>query len=184
MSISEWYKPTHENVSPFDSSYREEFKLPPERTEQELRSLRAVISAMHKKPRVLDIAGGFGRIGSELTRQGLVKPLINLDLNREFLQLARKGGVEKVVQGDMRNLPFQEGSFDLALIMFTSFGYFDDKDNFRVLQEAYRVLDNDGVLVLDLPNYSRILRNFSVDRQIALSDGSFIHYKKESKGNT
>lgn len=182
MPILEWYKPTKEGISPFDDRYIEEFKLPPERTEQELKSLEAIISAMPRKPRVLDIAGGFGRISSELIKRDLVESLVILDLNKRFLDLAKGCGVTKAVHGDMRSLGFKDGSFDLTLIMFTSFGYFDDEDNFRVLQEAYRVLDRDGVLVLDLPNYSRISRNFSANRETLLKDGTIIRYTRRIVG--
>lgn len=182
MLTPEWYKPTIKGISPFDLSYIEEFRLPPERTEQELKSLKVIISGMPRKPRVLDIAGGFGRIGSELIKQGLVESLVDLDLNGDFLRLARRNGIEKVVQGDMRDLCFQEGYFNLALIMFTSFGYFSDEDNFRVLRETHRILDDGGVLVLDLPNYSRISLNFTADREFPLSNGVVIHYKKRIEG--
>lgn len=136
---------------------------------------------MSRKPRVLDIAGGFGRIGAELIKRDLVESLVNLDLNGEFLQLARKGGIERVVWGDMRNLGFQERSFDLALVMFTSFGYFDNENNFRVLKEASRILDYGGILVLDLPNYSRISNDFSANREMSLKDGSIIVYRRRIK---
>ena len=78
----------------------------------------------------------------------------------------------------MRHLCFQDSSFDLALIMFTTFGYFENKDNFMVLQEAHRVLDNGGILVLDLPNYSRISSNFSVNREMPLRSRDVIEYRK------
>lgn len=152
MPTPEWYQPTKEGVSPFDSSYMEEFRLPPERTEQELKSLEAIISAIPKKPRVLDIAGGFGRISSELIRRGLVKSLVDLDLNGNFLQLAKKGGITEAVQGDMRDLGFQG------------------------------VLDCGGVLVLDLPNYNRISSNFSIGREMPLNNGSVIRYQKRIEG--
>jgi len=182
MSEKEWYKPTEENISPFDLTYIKEFALPSERTEQEVRSLGLIISAMSRKPRVLDIAGGFGRIGSELVRLNLVSSLVNLDLNRQFLQIARAGNIKRVVWGDMRALPFSDRSFDLALIMFTSFGYFSDEDNFRVLEEAYRVLDYDGILVLDLPNYDRICRNFSSGREKTIENGEVIAYRRRIEG--
>jgi hypothetical protein len=105
MSTKEWFKPTNNDSSPFDGSYIEEFKLPPERTEQELRSLEFIIAAMNKKPRTIDIAGGFGRIGSKLVRLKLVDSLVNLDLNRQFLQIAGNQ-VKSVVEGDMRHLSF------------------------------------------------------------------------------
>lgn len=182
MTTPEWYKPTKEGVSPFDISYIEEFELPPERTAKELWSLGCIISTMLQKPRTLDIAGGFGRIGSELIRRNLVRSLVDLDLNEKFFHLARRHGITETVQGDMRDLGFQDRSFDLALIMFTSFGYFNDEDNLRVLQEAYRVLDYGGILVLDLPSYSRISNNFSVSREMSLRSGAVINYKKRIEG--
>lgn len=183
MSTQEWYKPTKDGVSPFDISYLEEFKLSPERTEQELKSLELIISTMPKKPKTLDIAGSFGRIGSELIKRNLVESLVDLDLNEKFLQTAKSHQAIKVVQGDMRDLGFQDRSFDLALIMFTSFGYFDDEDNFKVLREAYRVLDYDGVLILDLPNYNRISNNFSAYREMPLRNGGVLKYRKGIEGN-
>ena len=182
MTTQEWFRPTNEGKSPFDLSYLNEFELPQERTEQELKSLQRIISGMPKNPRTLDIAGGFGRIGSKLIEAKMVESLVDLDLNEEFLRIAKKRDVTKTVQGDMRNLCFQDRSFDLALIMFTSFGYFDDEDNLRVLQEAYRVLDYGGVLVLDLPNYSRISNDFSVSREKPLGNGIVINYQKRIEG--
>jgi len=179
----EWFKPTNIGVSPFDASYIEEFELPLERTKQEIKSLGIVISAMSKKPRTLDIAGSFGRIGSELISQNLVASLVNLDLNEQFLQMARKNQITRVIRGDMRNLAFRDKSFDLALIMFTSFGYFEKKpDDLGVIKEAYRVLDQDGMLVLDLPNYTRISDNFSPDREMLLKNKDIIRYRKRLEG--
>lgn len=182
MPTPEWYRPTNEGLSPFDISYPEEFELPPERTGRELKSLGSIISIMPRKPRTLDIAGGFERIGSELVRRNLVESLVDLDLNKEFLQMARGNQITKVVQGDMRNLGFRDESFDLALIMFTSFGYFDDEDNFGVLQEAHRVLSRGGILILDLPNYNRISRDFSATREMQLENGDSIKYRKRIEG--
>ena len=184
MLTKEWFRPTKQDVSPFDISYLEEFRLPPERTEQELESLKHIISAMPKKPRTLDVAGGFGRIGSELVRQGLVDSLVDFDLNRQFLQIARrKNRAIIAVQGDMRDLGFRDRSFDLVLIMFTSFGYFEKQtDDFRVIKEIYRILDRNGILLLDLPNYARISDDFSAEREISLKSGDIIKYRKRIEG--
>jgi hypothetical protein len=68
--------------------------------------------------------------------------------------------------------------------MFTSFGYFEDKsDDFRILGEAYRVLDQGGKLILDLPNYARISDNFSANREMSLKNGDKIIYRKRIEGD-
>ena len=66
--------------------------------------------------------------------------------------------------------------------MFTSFGYFEDKDNFMVLQETYRVLDHGGILILDLPNYNRIFSNFSCTREMPLRNEDTLKYRKRREG--
>jgi hypothetical protein len=40
---------------------------------------------------------------------------------------------------DMRDISFRE-EFDRALLLFTSFGYFSDEDNFRVLKNVATAL--------------------------------------------
>lgn len=183
MSAKEWFKPTNIGISPFDSSYIEEFELPLERTRQEIDSLGIIISHMSKKPRVLDIAGGFGRIGSELIKRGLVDSLVNLDLNVKFLQMS-KNQEAIAVRGDMRYLGFADDSFDLALLMFTSFGYFATSvEDLKVLQEAKRILRPAGMLLLDLPNYDRIITNFQAERELPLQDNSKIVYRQELVGD-
>jgi len=41
---------------------------------------------------------------------------------------------------------------DVVLNWFTSFGYFDDKDNFKTLQNFYQNLRNGGILILEFRN--------------------------------
>ena len=183
MSAKEWFRPTNTNTGPFDSSYIEEFELPLERTKQEINSLSMIISSMPQKPRVLDIAGGFGRIGSELIKHRLAASVVDLDLNIQFLQIARYQ-VAVLVEGDMRYLGVTDKSFYLALLMFTSFGYFATlEEDLRVLREVKRVLHPGGTFLLDLPNYDRILTNFQPERELFLSDNSKIVYKQELVDN-
>jgi SAM-dependent methyltransferase len=65
----------------------------------------------------------------------------------------------RVVCGDMRALPFQDGAFGAAINMFTSFGYFEsDLENAHVLAEIARVLAAGGVFVLDFLNAGMVRR--------------------------
>jgi SAM-dependent methyltransferase len=56
----------------------------------------------------------------------------------------------------MRALPFADGAFGSAINMFTSFGYFDDDDNARALNEIARVVGAAGVFVIDFINGRRV----------------------------
>jgi ubiquinone/menaquinone biosynthesis C-methylase UbiE len=49
----------------------------------------------------------------------------------------------------MRSLPWPEHRFERAISWFTSFGYFDDIDNQKVLSEAQRVLRPGGRLLIE-----------------------------------
>lgn len=101
---------------------------------------------------VLDLACGHGRIANRLAARGC--QVSGLDASTLFLPRARQDAGTRGVavdyhHGDMRALPFQAATFDRVLCVFTSFGYFDDDGNRRVLAEAGRVLRPGGRLYVD-----------------------------------
>ncbi len=104
--------------------------------------------------RALDLACGAGRHLRELERRGM--RAFGLDLSFPLLVRARAEGLA-VVRGDMRELPFADGSFSLVTSFFTSFGYFDDPDDDeRVLEEVRRILEPGGCFALDFMNAGRV----------------------------
>ena len=62
----------------------------------------------------------------------------------------------------MRSLPWSE-QFDAVVSWFTSFGYFEDEQNRRVLEEAFRALKAGGRLAIEMPNRDAILRTYQDD---------------------
>ena len=108
---------------------------------------------------VLDVACGHGRIANRLAGRGAV--VTGLDADLFFLARAREAGSgAEYVEGDMRELPFGDASFDATLLWFTSFGYFDDEGNRAVLRELRRVLRPGGRAVIDLQNLPLVLARF------------------------
>ena len=103
------------------------------------------------RPRaVLDLACGAGRHTAALRRRGY--RTLGIDLSMTLLAIMREQGLPRVA-GDMRLLPFTDGSFDWILNFFTSFGYFEaERENFRVLEEIVRVLSPGGRFLIDLMN--------------------------------
>jgi SAM-dependent methyltransferase len=101
------------------------------------------------RPRlVLDLACGAGRHTEVLAERGYRAVGVDLSLTL----LAHRPELPRV-RGDMRRLPFGEGTFGWVLNFFTSFGYFEsERENFQVLEEAVRVLVPAGSLVIDLLN--------------------------------
>jgi ubiquinone/menaquinone biosynthesis C-methylase UbiE len=109
---------------------------------------------------LLDLACGHGRIANRLAERGA--RVVGLDATPLFLDRARKEatarGVEvEYVEGDIRSLPWEDSSFDRVLSWFTSFGYFDDEGNRRVLREARRVLRPEGSLLIENNNLAGLL---------------------------
>jgi SAM-dependent methyltransferase len=124
---------------------------------------------------VLDLACGHGRIANRLAERGA--RVTGLDATPLFLERARadaaKRGVEvEYVEGDMRELPWRD-RFDRVLSWFTSFGYFDDADNKRVLREARAGLRPGGRFLLNINHLPRLLQHLEPTR-VAERDGNFM----------
>jgi SAM-dependent methyltransferase len=111
--------------------------------------------------RVLDLGCGHGRIANRLAARGA--HVTGLDATRLFIQRARTSADElaltnvEYVEGDMRALPFESSTFDTVISWFTSFGYFDDDENRRVLDETQRVLKPGGRLAIEMNNLAELL---------------------------
>jgi SAM-dependent methyltransferase len=100
--------------------------------------------------RVLDLACGAGRYVRELRRRGA--SAVGLDLSSALLAEARRVGTgEGLLRADMRRIPLRDGTVDVTLSMFTSFGYFDTlEEHARLAREMARVTRSD--IVVDVPN--------------------------------
>lgn len=111
---------------------------------------------------VLDAPCGHGRIANLLAAQGF--RITGVDLTKLFLEQARTASEELGVdvdyrQGDLRDLPVS-GPFDAVVCWFTSFGYFDDDDNRKVLDEFARVLRPGGRLLIETMHHDGVVRGF------------------------
>jgi SAM-dependent methyltransferase len=108
--------------------------------------------------RVIDAPCGHGRISNRLAALGC--HVVGVDASELFLGVARRAGPHVDYRvGDLRDLPV-DGPFDVALSWFTSFGYFDDQGNRRVLAEYRRVLRAGGRLLIEMHNRDEFVRRF------------------------
>jgi SAM-dependent methyltransferase len=154
--------------------YREWFgeeylALYPHRDEEEARkAVDLVVRSLDlSRGPVLDLACGAGRHLREFARRGIVAA--GLDLSSTLLREGKAAAPGLMtVQGDMRYLPFADGSFGLVVNFFTSFGYFaEPEDDRRVLNEIHRVLRSNGRFMLDFLNAERVRHNLvSEDERI------------------
>ena len=91
--------------------------------------------------RLIDVGCGGGAFAATLAEQGW--QVTGVDISEDQLRLARERGVD-VVRADARELPFEDGSFDAAVSVFTH----TDMDDFAgVLRELARVLRPGAVFV-------------------------------------
>ncbi|HTR04377.1 MAG TPA: class I SAM-dependent methyltransferase [Thermoanaerobaculia bacterium] len=98
---------------------------------------------------LLDLCCGTGRHAIPFAEAGA--PPVGLDYSAPLLDLARRRDrYALLVRGDMRALPFRDGSFRAVVNFFTSFGYFRaDAENTSVVSEIERVLLPGGVFLCD-----------------------------------
>lgn len=133
--------------------------LSDEKTRQEVQFLIRTLK-INKEQTVLDIPCGFGRHSILLAKKGC--HVLGIDANKYFIQEAKKrgkGSGAKFLQGDMLAIKYK-AQFDFIINLFTSFGYFDDANNKKVLQKIYQALKEGGKLVIDTVNRDRILESY------------------------
>ena len=168
MSETPWYKTF------FGEDYLRVYLpyLAPKRTEREIVGLLGLLGL---KPgnKILDLACGFGRHSNRLAALGY--DVTGVDYTPGFLAIARqvagKLGVRvDYQQGDMRQIDFVD-QFDRVLLLFTSFGYFTDAENLRVLENMVRALKPGGKLGLDIPNRDAVVKDLPADYVIEKPDG-------------
>ena len=112
---------------------------------------------------VLDLACGPGRHCLELARRGY--RVTGVDRTAAFLEEAhRRAAAEGLqvewVQADMRRFCRPE-AFDLAINLYTAFGYFEDPaEDRQVARNLYQSLRPGGVLVMELMGKEVLARIF------------------------
>ncbi|MDP3795144.1 MAG: class I SAM-dependent methyltransferase [bacterium] len=175
-----WYS---EKAGFFGPGYLKEYgdNLTRERTLTEIDFLEKTL-ALKKGAKVLDCPCGHGRHSVELARRGY--EVTGQDLNGFFIEEARKAAKRTKVQvrwrkGDMRELPFED-EFDLALNLFTAFGYLEsDEEDQKALDAVAKSLKHGGKFVLDVINRDRVVRTYREKDWQQLSDGSMIITEKQ-----
>ena len=148
----------------------------PERTELEVRFLADRIPA---RARVLDLACGTGRVAIPLAGRGYA--VSGLDISDRVLQVARHEAPElDLRRGDMRELPWDSGSFDAVVNIWTAFGYFPTQaEDERVLAEVARVLVPGGLFVIDTVNPAALARLFQPRSWSELENGTLFLERRE-----
>lgn len=134
--------------------------------------------------KVLDLCCGSGRHSIELAKRGC--DVTGFDLSEYLIGQAnklKKSSKERKMKlkfliKDMRNFNFKK-SFDVAINIFSSFGYFEtDSENFRVFENVNSSLKKNGYFVFDFLNESFLRRNLIKKDFVIINDEKILQERR------
>ncbi|MCC7331186.1 MAG: methyltransferase domain-containing protein [Flavobacteriales bacterium] len=111
--------------------------------------------------KVLDVACGKGRHSVYINQMGYTTDGFDLSENSIKDAKQNENATLKFYVNDIR-IPLNEETYDYALNLFTSFGYFDDDiDNTRAIKSIASSLKQNGVFVIDFFNSEKVKSNLN-----------------------
>ncbi|MBD3157453.1 MAG: methyltransferase domain-containing protein [Candidatus Lokiarchaeota archaeon] len=145
-------------------------------TESDVKGLIDLLD-LNPTDRVLDLCCGYGRHTLEMSSRGY--DVVGVDINDYFIEQARKAASEENLPaefriGDMRKF-CEPDSFDVAINMYGSFGYFADyRDEILVLKNIYKSLKSPGKLLIDLWAKKIVLQLFPQRSEMESGRGLYV----------
>ena len=143
---------------------------------------KALTLTKPKGKSVLDLCCGPGRCSVALAKAGF--RVTGVDKTKFLLDKARahaKASKTQIewIDMDMRNF-VRTDSFDLVLNMYTSFGYFDDKnDDLQVLSNIFTSLKPGGVCLFEMMGKERLAKILLQTSSEVLPDGTKLVQRHE-----
>lgn len=132
--------------------------------------------------RILDIACGRGRHAVYLNKKGF--DVTGIDLSEQSIKYARQFEQKHLhfFVHDMRKLGYIN-YYDIAMNLFTSFGYFEtEKEHVNALKSFRKSIKDDGKLVIDYFNTNKILNNLTQRETKTVEGIEFDIHKFVSEG--
>lgn len=135
-----------------------------------------------KGAQILDIACGHGRHAVCINQKGFNVTGIDLSISNIEYALQFENDTLHFYVHDMRQLAYNN-HFDIALNLFTSFGYFETEgEHITALKAFNKALKADGMLVLDFFNSHKIAQQLVANASIRVDGIDFgIHKQIEEK---
>jgi SAM-dependent methyltransferase len=136
--------------------------------------------AVHSK--ILDIACGRGRHSIYLQKKDF--DVTGIDLSEQNIKYAKQFEQRYLhfFVHDMRRLGYIN-YYDIALNLFTSFGYFEtEKEHVNALKSFGKSIKDDGTLVIDYFNTQKILKNLAPRETKTVEGIEFDIHKYVSEG--
>ncbi len=168
----EWYR------NWFDSPYYD--LLYKERDQEEadmfIHNLLSHLSPA-KNALMLDLACGKGRYSISLNRMGYT--VTGIDLSQRKIEAARQNQSKTLTfaVNDMR-MPLEPNKYDYIFNLFTSFGYFDnEEENKVVLTNVFNSLKSGGIFVLDYVNGEKAAKYLLEKEECTVENVDFSIYR-------
>ena len=175
--MSEWFEDEQFWIDTFPFMFpQERFEATPEEVD------RIILLTGLTGGRVLDLCCGPGRHSVEFAARGF--RVTGVDRTAFLLEKAKQEALDRNldiewVRQDMRTFE-RDGEFDLVMSMFTSFGFFDDRDeDMRVLRNVLQSLKPGGLFLIDVMGKEKLARIFSPTTSQQLEDGSLLIHRHD-----
>ncbi|WP_323394879.1 class I SAM-dependent methyltransferase [Myxococcus guangdongensis] len=122
---------------------------------------------------VVDLGCGHGRHAARLQASGPLAGRV-IGLERDALSLAMRRPGFPVVRGDLRALPFREGSLAGAYAWYSTLFAFTDEEHVHILRQVARALRRGGLLVFHTVPHERLAASPGAAFQRTLPDGGVL----------
>jgi ubiquinone/menaquinone biosynthesis C-methylase UbiE len=147
-----------------------------------------IIQLLGEYASILDLGCGTGRVLKYIREIGFKGQLYGVDWSRNSLAKAQKTTSDvKLYEGDIRNTPFADNTFDLIILSAVLTCQVTNDDLYQVLKEANRITKNDAnlyisdfLLTYNIRNIIRYLKGFIMYKKLGVfwAGHIFIHYRK------
>lgn len=125
---------------------------------------------------ILDAGCGIGRHSFSLSKRGF--KVLGIDSSDLYIKRAK----EILVSSQLTDIKFEVKDmredlgfelFDAIINIWSSFGYFEDNVNNKIMENFYRALKKGGILFIDIENRDYILKHF-ISETFKEKEGIFI----------
>ncbi len=163
--LEDW---THEFFLEKAELYQLELEARLARAEDEAELLVKLFQAhgVPSEAKIVDLCCGIGRHSVALAKRGYF--VVGVDFSPKFLEraakLAEEANVQKRVEfvlQDVRELQkFPKKDFAAAICLFTSFGYYSEDEDRKLLACVRKLVKPGGIFVLDVHNREHLVQEF------------------------
>ncbi len=109
--------------------------------------------------KILDAGCAMGGFLDYLSEKGMNK-LYGVDISKKYIDYVKKRSIYKVKLGNIESIPFNNGSFDLVVMDQVLEHLAEPR---KIFKEARRVLADNGLLCISVPDASRYNKKYFFD---------------------